>query len=367
MSFLRKLFGKRKEPEVLLEAESPLCPITTIVEQDDRVAYMYVIGGDQTDFGVKACWIRNLDVAPATIDDAAPKEGEPPMQDRKSCRYTEGQPPLRKKDLSLVWTEEGDGVALLEGTEIIAIVPAWSGVNNFHGYARDAIGQGRFAWEIGSDNSFPERINRAKNFWGLWDTTETPFQKRQPEILDLYEKAFGKESGYYAIDGGHFPPRGGTLMRGPSQSVFLTVGLSIFPQPQIEMHVEMPETLNRIELGLILNNADFEGSLQGLTGWISGAASYPHDYIRFLTEGHTVNLEFPGNTNFTAAILTDRLTVFPEHGLGEYRGSVIKLLWLVPITTAERNLAMDEGSEKLILLLEEIGKSVFALERSSVV
>lgn len=350
-----------------MEAESPLCPISAIVEQDENVAYIYLVGGEKTDFGVKACWIRNLKVAPATFDDALLKEGEPPMLERKHCRHPEGQPPLRESNLDLVWTEEGDGVALLEGSEIIAIIPGWSGFKGFPGYARDAIGEGRFAWEISPNNSFLERISRAKKFWHSWGTAETPFQKRQPEILGLYEKAFGKESRYYAIDGGQFPPRGGTLLRGPSQTSFLTVGLSIFPQPQIEMHAETPEKVNRIELGLLLNNDDFDGSVEGLSGWISGTASYPHDYVRFLTEGHTVNLAFPGNTNCTAALLTDRLSILPKQDLGEYRGSIIKLLWLIPITAAERKLAMDEGSENLLPLLEKIGKSIFALERSSVV
>lgn len=47
--------------EPLLCEVSPNGNIQAIVEQDDRVAYFYLHGAPDTEFGVRACWIRNLE------------------------------------------------------------------------------------------------------------------------------------------------------------------------------------------------------------------------------------------------------------------------------------------------------------------
>lgn len=69
---------KIEKPKVILELRSPSCPITAIVEQDNRTAYFYLFG-DNEDFGVKSCWIRNLDVAPEEMEVKLMEKGVPPI------------------------------------------------------------------------------------------------------------------------------------------------------------------------------------------------------------------------------------------------------------------------------------------------
>lgn len=54
--------------EVILEAVSPGGSLQALVEQDRRVAYLYVFDPEATEQKVKSCWVRNLQPAPETLD-----------------------------------------------------------------------------------------------------------------------------------------------------------------------------------------------------------------------------------------------------------------------------------------------------------
>lgn len=368
MSFLKKIFSSSKEefrePEVLLEEQSPLCPITAIVEQDNRVVYLYLWGPESSHFGTKSCWVRNLKEAPEKTNTREVKKGIPPMLEREFCKYPEGQPAFNKEDLHLVWLEEGDGVVLMEKTEVLAIIPSWSGHSGFFGYARDCIGQSVVCWELNADNEMLQRFEESKQFIETWDSEPDPFQIQQPFLLDLYEEALGKHDKYYAIDNGEWPPRGLYTRNGPEKTICLTVGQSLIPQPMVEMYVEDRTAHNRIEIGLMVNGKFEEGDLDELASWVSGQANIPWENITFLGEGHTINLSFKPSLNMTAVILTSQLTILPEIDLGSFRGSKIRLLWMVPITTKERQHVMDHGSEELLEKLEGIGDGIYDLSRA---
>ena len=365
MKFFKKLFGKKEEfePEILLEERSPTCPITAIVEQDHRVAYFYLWGDQNTRFQTKACWIRNLKEAPEEMEVSEIKEGNSPMMAKKFCKYPQGQSPLKKSKLKLIWTEEGDGAALFFEDEILVIIPSWSGMTEFPGYAKDCVGEGKFAWELKVGNIFPQRIEAAKSFWDLWDKEANPFFVNQPLILEKYEEALGKDDKYYATDGGEWPPKGLYLRMGAEKVVFATVGVSLLPQPQMEMHFEFPNQKNRIELGLILKNKFSETQLDEIANWISGVASIPWDNITFLGEGHTTNFEIPGKESFKAVIFTKKLNVLPKVELDPFRNSPINLLWMIPISESERTFIIENGSSELIKELNLIGEEIFNLDR----
>lgn len=371
MSFFKKIFPssekETQEPVVILEEESPLCPITAIVEQDNRVAYLYLWGPENSHFGTKSCWIRNLTAAPEKTNTKQVKKGMAPMLEKAYSRFPDGQTPLKSQDLSLIWLEEGDGVALLEKDEVLAIIPAWSGAGGFWGYARDAVGQSPVCWELKDSMDVLKRLKESDQYWTAWKNEPDPFQLRQPLLIDLYEETLGKHDKYYAIDNQEWPAKGLYARTGPSKTVCLTVGQSLMPQPLVEMYMEDRMAYNRIELGLILNQTFEETELNELTSWISGQAAIPWANITFLAEGHTINLSLKHSQQMTAVILTDSLSVLPQIDLGTYRGSEIKLLWMIPITTKERQHVMDHGSEELLEKLNSIGDEAYSLDRSALV
>ena len=71
------------------------------------------------------------------MDLAAMQSGEAP---RMPLAYVSHDPEgmtLDAGQLSIVWFEEGDAAALLEGGQIIAVIPGWAGAQ-FPGYSRYA-------------------------------------------------------------------------------------------------------------------------------------------------------------------------------------------------------------------------------------
>ncbi|MBL6449376.1 suppressor of fused domain protein [Fulvivirga sp. 29W222] len=370
MSFIKKIFSSKeaiKEPEVLLEEESPLCPIKAIVEQDDRVAYFYLWGADETSFGVKSCWIRNLTHAPDEPETKLINKGIPPMLPKQYCKFPDGQEKLKASDLSLVWLEEGDAAALFLKKEILAIIPSWSGLEGFTGYARDCKGNGYLAWEITKANELPERVEQAISCWFSWSSELNPFRLEQPRILEVYEELLGKNDKYYAIDGNQWPPKGLYLRNGASKTVFATVGLSLIPMPSVEIYVDDRLEYNRIELGIILDSQLQEDDLQSIAEWISGQSSLPWDNITFLGEGHTINFQPLNSKKFNSVLLTNKLGALPKIELGQYRNSRVNFLWMVPISHMERKEVIDKGSDSLIAKLNKVGSAIYSLDRSEVV
>lgn len=371
MNIFKRFFGKKEElasePVTLLEEICPLCPITAIVEQDERVAYLYLWGPEGSDFGVKSCWIRNLQAAPEENDPKSLEKGIPPIQPKQYCTHAEGHKKLLAEDLSIVWLEEGDGCALLEKDEILAIIPSWSGMGGFFGYARDAVGQGDFAWEMGKTNELIKRVEISQSFWKEWGTEMNPFMVEQPQILDLYDELFGKSDKYFAIDGGEWPPKGMYLRQGEVKTVFATVGLSLFAQPVVESFTENRSDLNRIELGLMLDGQFSDLDIQSLGEWVSGQAAIPWDHISFLGEGHTLTFHALDSQTLTNALISQKLTAFPPVNFPAYKGSPVNFFWMVPISEKERSFAVEKGSQALIDKLNELGNEIFSLERNEVV
>jgi len=371
MSFIKNIFGGKKkeyqEATVLLEETSPCCPITAIVEQDNRVAYLYLWGPEGSSFGVKSCWIRNLDEAPNKVDSKLLEKGVPPMMPKDKCLHPTGLQPLNKEHLKIVWLEEGDGVALIENGEPLAIIPSWGGNGGFYGYSKESKGEGDFAWELNSTNEMLQRITDSQGFWNSWDNEINPFQIEQPRILDVYKEIFGDSEKYFAIDDEEGAPRGLYVVEGHQKTIFTTVALSLSPMPQVEIYTENRFELNRIELGLMLNSEHCKSNIQSIAEWFSGTCSIPWKNITFLGEGHTILFDAFKHPKFKSVLLTQKISTMPKIEFDNYRNSVVNFLWFIPITEKERQFAMDNGSDSLMDKLNEIGEDVFSLERNEII
>ncbi|MFB9077874.1 suppressor of fused domain protein [Flavobacterium procerum] len=362
--FSRK--NKIEKPKVVLELRSPSCPITAIVEQDNRTAYFYLFG-DNEDFGVKSCWIRNLVKAPEKIEIELMEKGVPPMLTKEFCKFPEGQDALKEKELEIVWLEEGDGAALLENGEIVCVIPSWGGEEGFFGYARDCSGEGNFAWELSQDNVMRERVKNAMSFVKEWDEEVNPFQSLQPKILDYYESVFGESEKYYAIDNSEWPPKGLYVHEGQEKIVFATVAVSLRSQPKIEMYYENPEKVNRIELGIILKSRLTNDQINNVASLISGFTAIPWDYVTFLAEGHTVEFQTIVSEKYKYAVLTNKLKLLPQMDVPAFGNSETNFLWIVPISSAEWDVMKESGSQVVLDKLDNIGEEIFNLEREEVV
>ena len=93
-----------------------------VVEYDGvtTAAYLY---DDAT--VVAATWIANHLQAPATTDPDQLTAGQAPMMPAEHTRHPAGRPAFDARTLRALWFEEGDGVAIVEGGQLLAAIPGW--------------------------------------------------------------------------------------------------------------------------------------------------------------------------------------------------------------------------------------------------
>src|SRR5216117_1473791 len=130
MPTLRKGAGSSRlaahsgQPGILLDNESPYGSRRVVVEYDGATTAAYLHDADAI---VGAAWIANHQQAPSSTD----------------------QPPLDARALRALWFEEGDGVAIIEGGQLLAVIPGWSDMSRgMPGYSRDVMGQSPFGWSL---------------------------------------------------------------------------------------------------------------------------------------------------------------------------------------------------------------------------
>lgn len=350
----------------VFEEVSPNGNVQALVEQDERVAYFYLRGAPDTDFGLRSCWVRNLKPAPAELDVRSMKRGIPPMLPRQHCLYPMGARPLARDATRIVWLEEGDAAALLENDTVLAVIPAWSGAGGFAGYARECVAESPLCWPLAPDSVLHERIRLADAYWSSWDAPLSPWGAVQNKQLEVYATAIGAHEKYYAIDGGEWPPRALIRTQVSGGVAFTTVGLCLQPQPTVEMATDDPGPYRRIEMGMALAS-DMAKHFDRSASYLSGQSNLPWTTFSWLGPGHTVPCDALPGTGFSAVLLLHSPPGSPVVSLPAFRGDPVKVLWAVAITEKERALAMEGGSDELVQRLTRAGVGWLTTSRGSVV
>lgn len=359
-------------PEILVEEVSPNGNVFAIVEQNEHCCHFYLNGHESTSFGIKSCWVRNFQSAPAQLAVDAMRTGEPPMLTRAFCLHPEGVSRFRKGELKIIWAEEGDAAALAHNGEIIAVIPSWSGTKGFYGYAKDCLGESPLCWELGTPETNVQfaRYQRASTFWESWSDNRNPWPQLRDELCGCLEKNLGRHSNYYAIDGGNWPPK--AILRIPlRESVALaTIGVCIRPQPKVELHYEDPSSHRRIELGVGLDASLPDEAVKKMASYISGQTQLPWSNFTFLGKGHTIPSDVAAELSggqLPFVLLVNHALGSLDVALPHFRGDPINLLWMIPISETERKFAETNGSTELVSRLERAGVNwIASMQRSSV-
>ena len=363
---------------------SPYGNLDAIVEHDGQSVYFYLSGGrtdQQNRFGMRACWVRNLEKGPHVINSDQMQAGVAPMLPRYDCVDADLHRLPTDQTLEIVWLEEGNGAALYErvpenelkdsdsktdpdmaARQLLAVIPPWSGIDGFHGYAANCVNQTQVCWPLPDNALLIQRLENAKAFWDAWasETTDangkvsstSPFALAQPKILANYRQRFNtteEDEKYFAIDGGDFPLRGLVHYQtdGPNRGldILATVGMSVCPQPAVEMFVDQPAQFRRIELALLMNRTGDPSVLKDVMQQISGLSGYPWQHFTWLRSGHTVAFSCG---QFTAALLVEdvqgsRIADVEAVPLDTFREDPVNLLWMLPIT-ADQLTGLENGT-----------------------
>lgn len=290
------------DAEVIFQATSPDASVEAFVEQDDRVAYLY-LRSERPWFGLKACWLRNHVPGPAALDSQEWSVGKAPRLPRLACRHPQGAAKLVPEDLDLVWFDTGDGAALYERGELLAVIPPWSGTEGFHGYARDCRDETEICWPLPHETAFLKRLEEDRAWWKRWQE-EPIWPLHQRAQLEATEKILGPHLAYFRIDNEHWPPRGAAVFESKDGELITTIGVSLRPQPS---HFVVPgearERTNRIELAFFVSPSD-DGTRREQVSQLASLAAYPWFHGRGFGDGHTVSTELPDGRRLTVVLVS---------------------------------------------------------------
>ncbi len=361
------------EPDAILFQTSPYGNVDAIVQHDQRVVYFlfngHAVDGKQP-FGTRACWVRNLIEAPYVLNEDEAKAGVAPLLPRTHCHHPRPQALPNADDLKIIWFEEGNGAALVETesdensptfgqTKTLAVIPPWSGLEGFHGYAAGAAAESPLCWPMPDNPKLDQRITAAAEFWDSFEPgAQHPFAELQTNTLSDYRAAFAPDEDYHSIDGGRFPPRGlATFQTTPDAPMTLaTVGLAMCPQPAVELFVDSPSQNRRIELAVQLSpqQASTQETVDSIRQQLSGLAAYPWRNFTWLGPGHTVGLRgLLPDSQLALLVRDDQFSKAKQQSpvsLKPFRGDPVNLLWLVPATSSQQQ-QLESGELKVEDLL----------------
>lgn len=334
------------QPTILIESQSPHGNAVAQLEDDGRTVFLYLdYEGDET---FRPVWVANRVAAPATLDPKPMRKGEPPINPVEHCAHPEGMDPFGPERLEVVWLPEGDGVAVYESGTLLAAIPGWAGENRFFGFAREARGEGPLAWELTADNQMHERFAAARQYWQSWDKEPDPWQRLQGEHLRALKKRFGKHRGYFAIDGGKWPPKALVRFKAKGANLWVTVGMALRPMPTVERAVEDPKPLRRIELGIVLPRNTGDDLVEALADYVAWQTNLPWGQRTWLGPGHTVPCRELEAFGYPAVVLLESsLSNYPIE-LPPFEGDPVTLLWMVPISDDEYARAKDDGTYSVL-------------------
>lgn len=350
-------------PVILLESVSPYGSRKVTVEYDGLTTAAYL--HDDT-AAISATWIANHRPAPQATDQARLDAGRAPLMPAARTKHPGGRPPLQAATLDALWFEEGDGVAILENGQPIAVIAGWSDAGRgMPGYSSDVIGQTPFGWSLDDAmEGLARRLERSAAYW-RWRNSATGWEQFQQALLGHLQSRLGPGGHYWDASAGRQPLTGVTERPpGPHRpyTVLSTVGMSCQRMPAVEQVLDDPSGYARIELALATTLPSAQAAQ--VFGWLS---TYPWRAVTWFGPGHSVRWHhdpatFPLGEGFEAVLLLDSPGALagpepPDLSGFAFGGDPVRWLWVVPISERDRQLAKEHGSASLVSRLAEERRS----------
>lgn len=347
-------------PELLLQQTSPYATRRATLLRGEGDVYLYLedlIGPTPTT--VSAVWVANVLPAPSGHGGEG-EPGTPPRMGAGGTRHPEGCPPMGDR-LELVWFEEGDAVAVVDGEGVLAAIPGWAGRNEFYGYARYARGRSPLAWELTREASkvLEHKVVESREFW-TWRCGSGAWTDISASGMAHLQERLGPEEGVWPLETG-LPEVMASRHRLADASVWVTAttGLSAQRMAGVEQYVDDADRVARIELAVARPVADQVGAEV-----LAALAAIPFNRCTWLGEGHTIGGaagSYPGFGPDKAALL---LTVNPPpdtrcprpdlSGLSR-RGEQVTYLWVMVIDEEAFRLARGRDARTAVQHLADSG------------
>lgn len=347
-------------PELLLQETSPYQTRRASLLRGEGDCYLYLedlVGG--TPQTTSAVWVANHRPAPADASAVTPP-GTPPRMGAGGTRHPEGCPELGRR-LELVWFEEGDAVALVDGEGVLAVIPGWAGRDEFYGYARYARGRSPLGWELTNEarQVLEQKVTESREFWNWRSGTAWPEIRRTGG--EHLERTVGPQDAAWPIGEATFPELIATRHRLEGHNVWVTAttGLSAQRMAGVEQYLDVPDGATRIELCIARSEPDQAGA-----ELLGALATIPFGRCTWLGEGHTIG-GVPGaypefGPEKAALLLTADPPVapgVPRPDLGGLvrRSDPVSYLWVILIDEDTFRLARGRDARAALAHLGQTG------------
>ncbi|WP_283134240.1 suppressor of fused domain protein [Rhizohabitans arisaemae] len=363
MAVFRKSGSTPDGTNVILTDTNPYGSRRLVVESDHISSVAYLCDPQGVVKG--AVWLANHQAAPPAIDLGRLNDGLSPVMPRSCTSHPLGSPPIDPDTLDVVWFEEGDGVVLYEQGTILAVIPGWADMTRgIPGFSLHTIGETPFAWSLRDAlGGLDRRISGAKAYWE-WRRGSGAWETFQQFIMGHLSSRLGPGGRYWDASDDRVPTIGITE-RPPRQdrdyTLLSTVGMSCQRMPSIEQYVERSGEFARVELAMATRGDGRQAAR--LFPWL---AQYPWHSVTWLGHGHIARwyhdpATFPLGPPWSAVLLlSDDGTLpggkAPDLSGFTFGGDVVRWLWLLPISEAERRLAAERGYPALVKHLTAQGR-----------
>ena len=343
-----------RQPVTLLDSVSPYGSRTVRVEYDGLVTAAYLNEGTSA---VSAVWMANHQPAPQAPDQERLAAGLPPLMPAARTKNPAGRAPFEEGSLEALWLEEGDGVAILESGQPVAVIPGWADADRgMPGYSVDVIGQTPYGWSLDDAmEGLAPKLRRARAFW-IWRDSADEWNEFQQALLGHLSPRLGPGGVYWRGRPGGRQPLIGVTER-PANSlrpytVLSTVGMSCQRMPAIEQLPGDPSGYARIELAVATTLPSAHAAR--VFSWL---APYPWHDVTWFGPGHSVCWDgersaFPLGAG-SAVLLLESPDVLPGPEPPDlsgftFAGDPVRWLWVIPILERHRQMAKDEGPGRLV-------------------
>ena len=349
-------------PEVLLQETSPYGTRRASLLRGEGDVYLYLedlVG--PAPVTSSAVWVANHTPAPTDRSVVTP-EGVPPRMGAGGTRHPEGCPDLGKR-LGLVWFEEGDAVAVVDGEGVLAAIPGWAGRSEFYGYARYARGRSPLAWELTREagQALDAKVTESREFWKWRQGSAWPEVRSTGQAF--IESRVGPQEAAWPLGEAPFPELIASRHRFGDQPIWVTVttGLSAQRMAGVEQYVDEPDQAARIELAIARTKPDQAGAEV-----LGALAAIPFGRCTWLGEGHTIG-GVPGNypafgPEKAALLLTARppessAMQMPDLTGLSRRTDPVTYLWIMVIDEETFRLARGRDARAALAHLQANGQT----------
>ena len=327
--------------KLLLNETNPYGTWTAVVEDDGRTVYLYLNPAGESHATSRAVWVRNLIPAPMAPDRAAMKGGCAPLFRAEACQHPGGLGPLKPDELDIVWFQEGNAVALFRDGKPEALIPPWSGMDGFFGYAAEAVGPDAGTVPFPEDRAgLQARLDENLAFWTARSAGNF-WSSYRDQMIAHYEASYGPHKQYFAVTDRDYPPLAVVEFESHNEVVYASLGMSAQNVPDVELYEEEPG--NHVRTELVWSSPAQDTSVPGL---VARVALYPWLASAYLGPGHLYRTGMDG---------TDRAYVLftPEFPIArpasfQSDGYPVRFLYTFAVGDEWLQVAKTRGTEHVL-------------------